>query len=248
MNHRFTRASLHVLLASAVVLLTATFGPPGLASAASVRPTDGTAPLEKYRWVAPPPFFAADNQTPSGVRATVPLRASGSEPTGVVTPDGQVVLTLGTDAIAPRGADRRVRILIEPQADGAALPDGLRANGNEYRISMTYQPSGAPVRELAHPGTMVLAVPELNTQLFRTVGTDGWCPIDARSLPPRNLALSAVFDRPGTYLSATNLPELAGPRESDDHSTAWLIVGAAVIVVAVGASIAIHRRQRAAPT
>lgn len=215
------------------------------ASAAGTRPADGVTPLPKYRWLEPPPFFAAGNETPGSARAAIPLRATGSAPSSIVTPDAQVVLTLGTDAIAPRGEDRRVRVTIEPVAASSAPPlaTGLRANGNAYRITMGYEPSGTAVTALVKPGTLILAVPELNTQLMRSAGASRWAPVDARSLPPRNLSLSAAFERPGTYLSATNLPELAGPAPSRDHTAAIVAGVVAVLLVAAGGFVLRRRRS-----
>ena len=226
-----------------VILLTAFAGAPPVAAA--VRPADGNAPRVKYRWIAPPPFFAAGNEQPSPVRAAVPLRSTGSVPSSVLTPDGQVVLTLGSDAIAPHGTDRRVDISITPTAPAYPPAAGLRANGNAYRITMRYRPSGTPVPPLTNPGTLILAIPELNTQLLRSGGGSTWVPVESRSLPPRNLSLSARFDRPGTYLSATNLPELAGPDAADDHTVA-IVAGVVAVALLVGAALVVRRRRRSA--
>ncbi len=214
-----------------------------------VRPLfDGFSPIPEYRFVAPPPAFEAGNRRPEGVRVRVALGATGSAARGFSTPDGQVVITLGPGAVAPRTGDTHVQVVVTPH-DGArlaALPDGLRPNGNDYRIAMTYEPSGTPVRELARPGTLVLEVPEISTGVFRSASAGPWEPVDARAVPPRQVVLSIRLAAAGDYLSGTNLPVLPGPTgAADDSMLIGVLVGiGAALLVLTAVLLARRRRHR----
>jgi hypothetical protein len=217
-------------------------------SSTPVRPLfDGFAPVTKYRWVAPPGAFAAGNQRPSGTTATVRLGPDGSRHAGIATDDGQLILALGDGAIAPHGADDRVRVQVEP-LDGTSLslPDRLRANGNAYRITMTYVPSGAAVTALADPGTITLGVPELSRGLYRFAGGRA-AAVASEGVPPALVQITARLDRPGTYLSGTDLPLPRGPSDSTRDHTVLIavIVGAVVLVAVVAAGLVARRRRRA---
>ena len=215
---------------------------------APIRPVfDGFAPVTQYRWVAPPAAFAAGNQEPSGARATIPLAGDGSRHAGIATDDGQLILALGDGAIAPHGDDDHVAVRVVP-VDGAtvALPDRLRANGNAYRITMTYEPSGTAVTTLSDPGTITLAVPELGRDLFRFVGGRPTI-VASRGVPPTLTAVTAALDRTGTYVSGTNLPLPPGPSDSTQDHTALIavLIGVATVVLVVAAWL-VARRRRAA--
>ena len=77
---------------------------------------DGIAPQQPYRWVSPPPPFAATNQPPLPGHATVKVGAAGTVDAGSAsTQDGQAALsfTPGTFAVP---ADRSpVTIDVTPQ-------------------------------------------------------------------------------------------------------------------------------------
>ncbi|HEY7438893.1 MAG TPA: hypothetical protein VIC35_05805 [Acidimicrobiia bacterium] len=223
------------------------------AHARHVRPLyDGFAPTEQYRWVDPPAFFASGNKTPAGVTSTVELTRAGSRPAGIATSDAQLVLDLGTGAVATHGRDTKVRITITPVSAAGLerVPSGLRANGNAYRVSATYEPSHVPVRQPFVRSTMLLTVPEVGTQLFTARATGrGWTPIPSDALPPSNLSVSANLAAPGYYLDATRLPSLVGPGQSSSTSLALPIaigIGGLVLVL-VGAGLLLARRRRRQP-
>src|SRR5262249_5640533 len=163
----------------------------------------------------------------------------------VATPDGQFVLNFGPGAVAPHGAARAVRVRITPVAGKplGALPDGLRPNGNAYRVEMTA--GGTTVRSLDRAGTVVLEIPELGPNLFWSAPGPRWTKLPSRVLPPRDLGLTATFTRPGYYVSGTDLPELVAP--GDDSSSDALVVGIVVAVVAVlllvGGYLLVRRRR-----
>jgi hypothetical protein len=213
-----------------------------------VRPLyDGFAPPARYRFVDPPPFFAAGNEQPEAATATVALRANGSAPISVSTGDGQVALNLAPAAVPAHGADRHVRVTITPEsAEGVGrLPGGLRTNGNVYRVNLRYEPSGAPVRAVRDPGTLLVALPEVGESFFRSDRGRVWSAVDADALPPRNLSITTPFDGPGFYVSGTQLPLLPGPPAEGSSSVALVAgVGAAVLVVVlVGVGVLLRRRR-----
>lgn len=152
-----------------------------------VRPLyDGFSTPPAYRWVDPQSFFASGNVEPSSVSTTIKLGPAGSAAAGVATPDGQFVVSLGGGAVAPRSGAKRVAVTIAPVAPRtlAPVPDGLRANGNAYRVEMTYEPSGGKVTRLARPGTLVIEIPELGNDLFTSRGGNRWSRSESRAVPP----------------------------------------------------------------
>jgi hypothetical protein len=220
---------------------------------ARVRPLyDGFAPPSSYRWVDPPAFFAAGNEKPGPVTSTVALGPSGSQAAGIATPDGQFVIDLAGGAIAPHGSDRRVDVAVTP-IDPKHLPTvplHLRANGNAYRVAMTYEPSNTPVAALARPGTLLVELPEVGTQLFRSDDSRHWTTVSSRAVSSTQLSLSAAFSAPAVYVGATNLPELAGSTGSAGNHSLALGIGVgvlALLLVVVGAFVARRVRRRPSP-
>jgi hypothetical protein len=211
---------------------------------------DGFVPPSSYRFVDPPAFFAAGNVEPAATTQRIPLGAGGSAAAGVATPDGQFVLSLGRGALpAMRGATE-VAVRITPLAPITLppVPDGLRPNGNAYRVTMTYEPRGGTVGRLAAPGSLVLEIPEIGRGLFATDHRGAWVPVAAQVITPRQLTMTAPFRVTGTYLAATSLPELAGPSGHASHVA--LIAGIvtavlALVVFAGGYALARSRRRRA---
>jgi hypothetical protein len=211
---------------------------------------DGFTGPPSYRWVDPPDFFASGNQPPSGTSSEVPVGRSGSQAVGVATPDGQLVLDLPRGAISPQPDARTATIHIQPLASGGLgrLPGGLRPNGNAYRVTIRAG-RGGRVRHLDRAGTMVVEIPELGTDLFRSVDGRHWTGVPARPLPPRNLSLTATFDRPGYYVGGTRLPELVLPPDGSSDSSlvlGFVVAGVAAVFLVLGFVI-VRRRRRAPP-
>jgi hypothetical protein len=205
-----------------------------LARDAHVRPLyDGFAPPNSYSWVNPPAFFASGNAKPAAMSAVVTLGPTGSNAAGVATPDGQFVIDMTRGAIARHESDREIEVEIAPvdPKQLAPVPLGLRANGNAYRVQMTYEPSNTAVRVVAKPGTMLIELPEVGTRLFRSATGRNWAPLTALPVSSTQLSLSAQFGGPAYYVAATSLPELAGAsRQSSRRS---IVLGAGVAGLAV---------------
>jgi hypothetical protein len=212
-----------------------------------VRPLyDGFVPPSSYHFVDPPSFFAAGNVQPQPLSATIELGPGGSKAAGIATPDGQFVIDLAAGAISPSSGDTSVAVHITPLAPSQvpAVPQGLRANGNAYRVDMTYAPSGQPVRAIAVPGTLLVEIPELGNHLFLSSDADTWTAVASQVLPPRQLSLTASFAAPGTYLAATSLPELAAPSSSSHSAIVLGIVVAVLALVLFAAAFFFVRRRR----
>jgi hypothetical protein len=212
---------------------------------------DGFTAPTSYRFVEPPAFFSSGNVEPHDLTTTIPLTADGSAAAGFATSDGQFVVNLGRGAIAAVPGATTVAVHVTPLAPRrlTAVPDGLRANGNAYRVDMTYEPTGGAVTRFVHPGTMLIEIPELGTALFTSLDAQSWTPVAARPIPPRQLSMSAQFRAPGYYVGATRLPELASP-PGRSHRTA-IILGlatTAAALVAFASAYAVVRRRRNAPS
>jgi hypothetical protein len=210
---------------------------------------DGFAPPAPYRWVDPPPFFAADNVAPGRGSVTVPIRRGVSAAVGVSTPDGQAVLNLAAGAIPATGADRRARVVVTPVDPARLAPvgGGLRANGNAYRVEVRLEPTGARVTRLTVPGTFVVQVPELNRALLTSRSGREWSPVEATPLPPRQLSLSTELVAPGYYLGATDLPQLHAPAGGSSNTALLIGVGTAVGAGLLFALALVLRRRRHHP-
>jgi hypothetical protein len=214
---------------------------------------DGFAPPPSYEFVDPPPFFAAGNVRPGAVARSIEVRSTGSAGAGVGTPDGQFVIDLAPGAVAPRAGATSVAVRIMPVAPKhlAAVPTGSRANGNVYRLDMTYEPTGEPVTGFAKPGTMLIETPELANALLHSSDGGPWNAIPARTVAPNGLSMSAELRAPGDYVATTTLPELAAaPAASNGSHTSAIILGVVVALVALaffGIAFVVRRRDSAAP-
>jgi hypothetical protein len=213
-----------------------------------VRPLyDAFVPPSSYRFVDPPAFFASGNVKPTAASATIALGADGSAPAGLATPDGQFVVSLGRGAIPPTKGATAVSIRITPIApkDLPPVPAPLRANGNAYRIQLTYEPRGPTIAKLARPGTLLVEIPEIGRSLFVSASGNAWSPVASRVIGPSQLTMTAALGAPGSFVAATNLPELTAPPGHSSHVA--IVIGVATAAVAVllfaGAYLFARRRR-----
>lgn len=242
-----------VLLASGLLAAFAYLAGTGLSGRTSPlahRPLlDGLAPPPPYRWVKPPPEAASVNKPPSGATASVDLGPNGTAVTAISTNDGQANLLLDPNAIAPSPGDRSVKVQIEPVDPGtlAALPSGLVAAGNAYRIRFSYQPSGKPVITLAGKATVSLVFALLpipvtsafdNTVLASTDGR-AWTRQQSTATPGTH-QVASTLKQPG-YVMAAVPP--APPEQAASTNRTPLIIGlvVAALVVAAAALLLVRR-------
>jgi hypothetical protein len=217
----------------------------------AVRPTDGSTPPPVYHGVVPPAGATGAAATPAtGGHVTVPVTAAGSGATGVATTDGQVAVSLGAGAVATTPGTRALTVRITPVRTKGLhpLPNGLRFNGNAYRISATLSPGGQAVTEFARPGSMTMELPEIGRALYRSTGS-GWTEIASTPVPPRELAVSATLARPGLYVSGTDLPPpdagTTGSKPTDDGVPVGAVVALVALVILVGLVVATATRMHA---
>jgi hypothetical protein len=241
MTQRFANLAKRVGVAIATVVAISAVGcSPLLADGIATTPVS-------YRFVDPPPFFAAGNVAPRDLTATIALGVDGSVPAGIATPDGQFVVDLGRGAIAPSAGATTVAVRATPLAPRhlRALPTG-RSNGNAYRVDMTYEPTGVSVTRLAKPGTMLIETPELASALYVSPDATHWSTLTSRPIPPRQLSMSAQFPAPGYYLAGTLLPELAAPvvpHKQHSHWVLYLVIVVFALGLAVSARFVVVRRR-----
>ena len=80
------------------------------------------------------------------------------------------------------------------------LPAGLIADGNAYRLTVTYQPSQQPLGAISSPGNVIMQVPgPAETMLFSPDGRS-WQRLPVQ---PVGAAIGASFSRAGYYLAAS---------------------------------------------
>lgn len=219
-----------------------------------LRPADGSTPPPVYHWVVPPAGATGAAAVPaSGGHTTVALHGAGSAAAGFATDDGQVAVSLGAGAIGPLPGARAATLRVTPVRARAlpALPDGLRVNGNAYRITATTVPGDRPVTAFSRPGSVTLELPELGRALYRADG-GRWVEVPSTPVPPRELAVSAELTGPGVYVSGTDLPPpVVGTADakSDDGIPAGAVVALVglvlLVVLVVAMASRMHARRRA---
>lgn len=224
-------------------------------SGVHVRPLfDGfDLPSGPYRWVTPPPVSAASNVAPKASTRELPLDATYGPITG--TPDVQLDsedtqfrLTLSAGAIFANPGATTVRAAITP-LDPARLgppPPPLVADGNAYRIALTYQPTGRPASVIV-PGRLVVIAPSPPEVLLFSAEGQTW----QRMEPPvadRHIA-GGAFMRPGYYLAAVSVARTptstTAEPGSSSNARAFVVAGlSAAVALALRYSPALFRRRR----
>ena len=148
-------------------------------SAPPVRPMFEIIGAPAYRWVTPPPQFAAGNKRPERRTYPLPLGPHGSPALGISTGDGQATGIFPEGAFVSRADETSVEVRIDP-IDPATIgppPSGFHHDGNAYRLDATYPHSGSPATP-AHPVTIVLSYPIHATRLLRRT-VSGWSDLPA---------------------------------------------------------------------
>lgn len=221
-----------------------------LVSHRPVRPLfDAIGGAIPYKWVNPPWYVGSTNIKPGASSTDIPLENGTSPLIGVNSEDAQIILNLPQGALPPNGADTAVRASFTPLDPKklARPPGGMRPSGNAYRVEMTYQPSGDPVRQVTTSGNVVMVVPdEAEKMLFSSDGKS-WDELPTQLLGDPNTVGSA-FNTPGYYLVGTTLPEFVNPNEDEGRKRVLgiaMIVGALALLLGVVLPT-ILRRSRAA--
>lgn len=193
---------------------------------------DGLAPPPNYRYVETPAGMASSKE-PFGGSFSVPLGRHGSNVYAFATKDQQVSLTLASGAIPATGGARRVRFSIEPLGPSKfpAPPTGMTIDGNVYRITATYQPSGTAIRHLARPVRLHLVYPaEATTK--RPVHSLLYSP-DGKTWRDVHGTDFLIGQSVKKRISSLGYFAVGGPSTSTSSSTLWEKVGAVLVAVVV---------------
>jgi hypothetical protein len=222
----------------------------GLLTDRPVRPLfDAIGGAIPYKWVSPPWYVGSTNIKPGASSTDIPFENGTSPLIGVNSEDAQIILNLPQGALPPNGSDTAVRTSFTPLDPKklARPPGGMRADGNAYRVEMTYQPSGATLRQVTTSGNVVMVVPDEAEKMLFSADGKSWQELPTQLLGDPNTVGSA-FNTPGYYLVGTTLPEFVNPNQDDDKKR---VLGIAMIVGALALLMGfvlpgILRRSRAA--
>jgi hypothetical protein len=190
--------------------------------------------------VKPPPALASGNSRPGPGSADIAIAGSSAQG-AAATPDGQFVVNISAGAIAPHDADTSVHAAITPLDPGTLgpVPTGLVADGNAYRIGLTYRPSNTPLDALTGPGDVALIAPSPGHVLLYSSDGRAWTRLASQSVGATSTVIS-TFTHPGVYLVGANPTAVVSGRHSSRLGTAAvaaLVAGLAIVLVAVSAVV-----------
>jgi hypothetical protein len=191
---------------------------------------EGFKPPEPYQWVEPPPPYAPGNQVPPPVSVTQDINAALS----VTTDDSQCTISLASGSIGQPQGDARVLARLTPlAAHPGALPGGLHAAGNAYRVELVGQPSAKQVIRLDAPGHLVLkgAIP-VQAVLYSTDGR-AWVRLPSQRVGDPTVA-GALFSRTGMYLVASRADPASVSSRATGRTGTWAV---ALAVVGLAAAL-----------
>src|SRR5581483_4528642 len=212
----------------------------------NVRPLfEGIGPPPAYRWVKPPAAFASGNVPPKSNDTDIPMGPTGSQQSGAQSEDNQLVLNLAPNAVPPHAPDTTLRVHVEPldPATLGAVPPDVRANGNAYRVTMTYEPSGTPAAAVTAPGNILLTVPLPAAGLLYSGDGRTWTDIGKQTVAGQPI-VGGPFNAAGWYLGATH-PQAASSGGGGSSSGVIIVaVLVGVLALALGFFPLIRRRVR----
>ena len=203
---------------------------------------DGTGgTLAPYRWVNPPKELAASNQKPASASHKVPLGPNGSSSADVTTQDSQALVSLPDAAIPAHPPDDAATIALDPidPATIAPTPSPMVFDGNAYRVTITYTPSGGAAM-VARAGSVLLRYPSsADKMLFSADGTS-WKEVQAVPSPGNSTVL-AQFNTPGYFVAAYSQ---TGAPTKKKKGTSPFLIGAYVLATLVVVAIVISLFRR----
>jgi hypothetical protein len=222
----------------------------GLLAGHPVRPLfDGAGATTPYRWIKPPWYVGSANIKPQAGHTDIAFDNGASPLIGVNSPDSQIILNLPRGALPPHGADTAVRANFTPLDPKklARPPAGMRADGNAYRVEMTYLPSGQPVPTTTQSGNVIMVVPDEAEKMLYSVDGKSWDELPTHMLGDPTTVGSA-FNKAGYYLVGTTLPEFKNPNQGNNTKR---VAGIVLVVVAAALLLGyvvptMLRRSRAA--
>ena len=204
----------------------------GLLTGHPARPLfDGASTNTPYQWVKPPWYVGSVNVKPTVSHTDIAFANGVSPLTGVNSADAQIILNLPQGSLPSHAGDTAVRATFTPlDPKKLAKPPGdMRADGNAYRVDMTYQPSGAPVTNVTTSGNVIMVVPDEAEKMMFSLDGKSWDELPTHLLGDPNTVGSA-FNKPGYYLVGTALPEFTNPNKGNSTKR---VAGIVLVVVAV---------------
>ena len=215
----------------------------------NVRPLfEGIGPPPAYRWVKPPPAFASGNVPPAPNDTDIPMGPTGSQQSGAQSEDNQLVLNLAPNAFPAHAPDTTLRVHIEP-LDPASLgpvPAGLKPNGNAYRVTFTYQPSGTPAETITAPGNILVTVPLPAAGLLYSADGRSWSDIGKQTVAGQPI-VGGPFNAVGWYEGATHATAASGSSGGGSAGVIIVVVLVAVLALALGFFPLLRKRLRGGP-
>lgn len=217
---------------------------------------DGFAPPTPYAWVNPPPERAGDNVVPKPVERDVPLAPDGVSATNASTDDAQAIVGLDKGSVPTNPPDTEVKVRIIPGDAGAlgALPAGLRAVSNAYRVELAYVPSGTPVTQLAIKGTVALTAADNGDRMLFSPDGQAWQEVTFRPYG-QDHGVFTELDSPGWFVVASSTAAAAAGGDgggSDALRAVFLVLAGvapiigAILVVRLPAPVPVARASRPA--
>lgn len=243
-----TRATLR-LGAAVVVLYAVVAVATGQVAPGRLRPLfDGFASHPGvYNWVKPPKEFAEGNVAPQAAgQARIAFAATGSTPVLAETPDGQAMVSLPPGAVPPHPSAAAATVDLLPVDSNTlgALPAGLRPEGNAYRVTIAYLPSGDRVPRVTTPGRVGVTSEAASDTLLFSVDGRSWSPLEAQPIAGGR-GLTGPFTEPGYVVPAGR-----GARRAASFGQGppvVLFVVAAAVPLILGYLLLGRRRGTAAP-
>jgi len=217
-----------------------------------VRPLyDGPITAGPYQWINPPPVLAKHNVVPQPGAAPVLWTDDGNQADSPSAPDGQALVSFNANAIAAKpgvtGVDVQFTPLdpIQPPLP-TALPSGLRADGNAYKITVQYAPTGEPISSFGKQPVVFLQWATNGTAMLYSPDGTQWQQLKQgfHAGLPKDAKMSAQFAGNGYYLAASHGPLL--PPAPKGIPLATIIIGALIIVPIIGIVWFVFPRRRAA--
>ena len=209
---------------------------------------DGFAPPPPYNWVNPPPAQAYGNSPPRASQQELRLGPEGSAYANATPEDNQAIVSVEAGAVPPRPPDEVALLRVTPVDAGTLgpLPPGLRPEGNAYRITVTYQPSGTDVTALARPGTVGLVGAGRVEELLFSPDGRTWERRPSEALGQSH-GLSTELTAAGYYLVASRATAEPGG-SGGTHPALYVAVLALPPLALAGVALARRRRTGRPPS
>jgi hypothetical protein len=205
---------------------------------------DGFTPPPQYRWVNPPPLFKRANQKALSGSMDFDLGPNGANQLEGATDDAQLLVTFSRAGVPAHGNDTGLTMRVEPLDPQklSPLPTGVRTDGNAYKVTMEYRPSGAELAALTQAGNVFISYPSSADRIAYSPDGKTWTVTKATRVGT-NLQLGAEFTKAG-YYEAAGPPDGSQSKSGGGGATKGLLImgGLAVLIFSPLAVVWIRRR------